>query len=1228
MTGSAVERALGQGTAQVSAPNTSPSHPTTAPQPRKVKIRNLGPYQLIKPLGQGAMGTVFLAEDPMLARKVALKVLSKSKSEDDQFVARFKREATAAGKLNHAHIAGAYAVDEDKGYHYYAMEYCDGLPLNKVLKKSGCLAEEWALDLCIQIARGLQYAHQHGIIHRDIKPENAILTRDRVVKVLDLGLSKNITSSEGFQTMSGVAMGTPHYISPEQARGAKNIDGRTDIYSLGATLYHLTTGAVPFTGPTAAVIMTKHLSDPLPDPREYNPALTDGMVHILTRAMAKAPEDRYQNMEEFLKDMERVRDGQEPISERVDSARSNVAAQSGRMKRDFKTTGPNLPVAGRSGQRLRRVTGAQEAVRVTGRQRPIEGRSATSAYGSIDGRAPSGRQGEPVEEAPAARKKLAVVGAGAGVGLVVLLVIGFFLMGGDDKEGKATGNPKAAASVASDPSIPDIHAPATPVSKSGDVPPTTEPSEPRTEQAEYNPRAMVAKLRLQEIKKFASMNPNDPWSVSEMLKEFVASYEGIEAAEEARSLLKKLSFKGERPAARRNWHLEWKQVPDTTSDAIGSLATMMDGRPWVLCTYPPAEEKPLGFQRRLLVPADKPVLTFRVHGHKMGDFDLQLEVDGQPTARQTVTGKPWRSFSLDLKKRAGREVLISVQHIPTGWKNENAYWQAPEFTASAPLDASLLKWVDKPAVAPKPAVANKPGAVTAPAKPVTPSVERAPDTPAARSPFAGIEEDLAKAEVTGAKALKDQRAFKLRCKDDKAIAIGKGTKNRLLEIKKDALHIEQSLGGGKMVVPLSLSSLSAQTRYELAALGLPKGPEGSLRLAYAGLLAQQRGEDAISHQQMEGHLKAAAKDSSLRPLVKQIRDQLESPGEGAALNAWRRAENLFERKSMKEAKAAYDAFQKDFGKSNTAAENAELLKQRYAAIKVSLGRSNPLARKLSLDLGGGVRMDFVLVSAGDFMMGSSDKSRNSGWHISEGPVHKVTISKPFYVAKYPVTVAQFAKFVDATKHVTACEKKGNIGGTMKKGRWGKGTGINWRKPGFPQTGNHPVVLVDWNDAQAFAGWATKQLRKEVRLPTEAEWEYAARGPKNLVYPFGNTWDGLRVNHKDAALQKAGSTANNCSKDNDGYAFTSPVGKFKNASWCGAYDMSGNVWQWVQDYAAGYKSEPQVDPQGPANGQSRILRGGDWHETPSACRTAFRARFAPTFLGTHLGFRVVLVPASR
>ncbi|MGD0094764.1 MAG: serine/threonine-protein kinase, partial [Planctomycetota bacterium] len=209
-------------------------------------IQKLGNYKLLKKLGEGGMGAVYLAEDTAMGRKVALKILPKKHAGDSEFLSRFRREAQATAQLNHPNIVNAYTVGEELGHHYIVMEYCEGESLEALLKREHFVQWDLAVGLVLQVARGLQHAHERGIIHRDIKPANImlcnapgsagvspagagkmpVLPEGGVVKILDLGLSKHLGAGEqSFNTQTGVALGTPHYISPEQANGDKNIDG-------------------------------------------------------------------------------------------------------------------------------------------------------------------------------------------------------------------------------------------------------------------------------------------------------------------------------------------------------------------------------------------------------------------------------------------------------------------------------------------------------------------------------------------------------------------------------------------------------------------------------------------------------------------------------------------------------------------------------------------------------------------------------------------------------------------------------------------------------------------------------------------------------------------------------------------------------------------------------------------------------------------------------------------
>ncbi len=269
-------------------------------------------YQLISRLGSGAMATVYKARQLSVNRMVAIKVLPPRYSSDPEYVDRFYREAQAAAKLNHPNIVQAIDVGEAGGFHYFVMEYVEGYSLYEELAKGKVFSEQEALRVILQVARALQHAHARGLIHRDVKPKNIMMTRDGTVKLADMGLARLAADEQAAQAEAGRAFGTPYYISPEQIRGELNVDFRADIYSLGATLYHLVTGQVPFEGPTPAAVMHKHLKEPLVPPDHINAALSVGLGEVVEAMMAKRPQDRYASTEDLLTDLEALARGEPP----------------------------------------------------------------------------------------------------------------------------------------------------------------------------------------------------------------------------------------------------------------------------------------------------------------------------------------------------------------------------------------------------------------------------------------------------------------------------------------------------------------------------------------------------------------------------------------------------------------------------------------------------------------------------------------------------------------------------------------------------------------------------------------------------------------------------------------------------------------------------------------------------------------------------------------------------
>jgi serine/threonine-protein kinase len=283
----------------------------------------VGDYELLEKIGEGAMGAVYRSRQISLDRTVALKILPRRFAADPQFVDRFQREARATAKLNHPNIVAGIDVGSADGYNYFAMEFIDGTSLGSQIQKTGAIKEREALRIGAAISSALAHAHAAGIIHRDVKPDNILIARDGIPKLADLGLAKASTEGDSAMTQTGTTVGTPHYMSPEQAAGRKDVDGRADIYSLGCTLYHAATGKTPFTAPTPAVMMVKHIKDKMPHPQSVRADLSENFCTVLERMLARNPRDRYQDIAAAGHDMERILSGSAPVEAHLDPEKSN-----------------------------------------------------------------------------------------------------------------------------------------------------------------------------------------------------------------------------------------------------------------------------------------------------------------------------------------------------------------------------------------------------------------------------------------------------------------------------------------------------------------------------------------------------------------------------------------------------------------------------------------------------------------------------------------------------------------------------------------------------------------------------------------------------------------------------------------------------------------------------------------------------------------------------------------
>ena len=261
----------------------------------------LGRYEILSELGQGAMGVVYKAIDPLIERTVAIKTikLDLSKEELANFEERFYREAKSAGRLNHPNIVTIYDVGKTDNAAYMAMEFLEGQLLREILDAHTALSIDKIVDIAAQVADGLAYAHENGIVHRDIKPANIMLVRDGIAKIMDFGIAQMPTGS---RTLAGTVMGSPKYMAPEQVIG-KLVDGRSDLFALGIMLYEMLTGESPFDGDNINTIMYRILNETPVPPKSVAPRIPDAFNYIIAKALAKEPGERYQTAKELANDL-------------------------------------------------------------------------------------------------------------------------------------------------------------------------------------------------------------------------------------------------------------------------------------------------------------------------------------------------------------------------------------------------------------------------------------------------------------------------------------------------------------------------------------------------------------------------------------------------------------------------------------------------------------------------------------------------------------------------------------------------------------------------------------------------------------------------------------------------------------------------------------------------------------------------------------------------------------
>ncbi|MCP4692205.1 MAG: protein kinase [Desulfobacterales bacterium] len=292
------------------------------------KLMEYGRYQVVDELGKGTMGVVYKAHDPHIDRAVALKVLRRDRVTSDEFVQRFLTEAKAIGRLNHPGIVMVYDVGQDDDVIYIAEEFLEGKPLNQIMREDR-LSFEQVADIGVQVAEAMDYAHEKGIIHRDIKPPNIIVSPDGRVKITDFGIARIEDPDMARLTRAGVILGTPMYMSPEQVAG-EQLDGRSDLYSLGVILYQLSTRKRPSWGTNLGEIFKSILDDIPPEPKKIDPSVPGPLSALIMKSLEKTPDHRFQTGKEMVAALKSCLSGEKP-GETVHAPHESEERKSGRL---------------------------------------------------------------------------------------------------------------------------------------------------------------------------------------------------------------------------------------------------------------------------------------------------------------------------------------------------------------------------------------------------------------------------------------------------------------------------------------------------------------------------------------------------------------------------------------------------------------------------------------------------------------------------------------------------------------------------------------------------------------------------------------------------------------------------------------------------------------------------------------------------------------------------------
>jgi len=1141
------------------------------------KTKRLGKYTLVGKIGEGGMGAVYEAVQDGLGRRVALKVLPKRMTKNPQQLERFRREAHAAAVLNHPNIVMVYELDEDQGFHFFSMEYVEGDSLQDRIKNSGKLPIKEALSIVRKIADALNYAwDRNNVIHRDIKPANILISKEGHVKLADLGLAKS-TEEDSSLTRDNTAMGTPSYMAPEQGRAAKAVDCRADIYALGITLFRLVTGAVPYTGDTALAVMMAHVEEELPDARELNREISDDLWAVIQHMSAKDAEDRYQTHAELIGDLDALEAGREPPL----------------------ASGTVVP-------KPREDDEDPEAAELTiAAERTDQAPSTTDDEATV----------------PARTKQSILLGVGMALICVtaVILAVSRIRRTAEEISQRAAANASEAPDAHPEDGGADETPPGEPID---DTAPTTSPVDVRN--TDLARRMGAARDYVKE----------HPDAYDEAIRKFRA----IERAGRGTNYAAMARQERDRLEKERKTALDeaWLKLNST----VASLA---------------AEGK-FGEAFRTLSTLEG-VPDFAKNAWQNGEVDqLSRSLQRQVKKRVDSIWLKADRLAADGKFDEAREACEEAKRLGLPAVDERIAWKLKEIDRKEQESASIRQ--EKQEELYQQALAE---VLPLLRQRKYPEAIKMLETCARDPGYAGIVDRLQAEQADVGMA---QAGFGSLTR---AIGAQVGRTIRTERISGKLKGIEDGtlvISSEGATVGTRIADLPTKEILELAAPGMRRFDGMSrVQLAffylYDGDLDQARKE--LERASAAG-MDTRKYDHRVLPVL-----VVRSEPAGGVVGIEMAAES---------GAPAHLPGGKEEVKRETATTPARvvLYPDRSVTVRVTKEGSRPAVRRLSVatkgeyvvelelegaglpksmresfealdtttdQFGNRVRLgldpegqypyeirhkqsgiNFVLAPAGTFEMGQQLTKFAT-------PVHRVTVSRAFYMGKYEVTVGQFSRFVKSAAFRTRAEKDGF--GIVAVGRRLEKRPVNWSSPGYEQTDRHPVVLVTRSDLDAFLKWLNKGEDRPCRLPTEAEWEYACRaGTKSRFYWGFGTQDAAKYANfaspsGPGRRDRTGSRRAGSDQARDDFQHTAPVGSLAPNAW-GFYDMLGNVFErcadrFARDY---YARSPTHDPQGPEEGGADLVdRGGAWYTAAQMGMCASRYSSAPDFRVNFAGFRVAV-----